>query len=137
MPSTNEMEGEMSAKVGYVAIDSVDPNSLAPFWCELLGVEVDTTIGEGEFRSSHRPRMASPSAFNGCRRQRQERTVSIWILWSMTWTPPRQRLSDSAVVGENRERPESLRASAGAAWQILRATSSTSMFSPMIRPDRF
>ena len=39
----------MSAKVGYVAIDSVDPNSLVPFWCELLGVEVDTTIGEGEF----------------------------------------------------------------------------------------
>ena len=39
----------MAAKVGYVAIDTVDPNSLAPFWCGLLGVQVDTTIGEGEF----------------------------------------------------------------------------------------
>ena len=39
----------MPAKVGYLAIDTVDPNSLAPFWCELLGVHVDTTIGEGEF----------------------------------------------------------------------------------------
>jgi predicted enzyme related to lactoylglutathione lyase len=39
----------MAAKVGYLAIDSVDPNLLAPFWCGLLGVEVDTTIGEGAF----------------------------------------------------------------------------------------
>ena len=39
----------MAAKVGYVAIDTVDPNSVAPFWCGLLGVQVDTTIGEGEF----------------------------------------------------------------------------------------
>jgi predicted enzyme related to lactoylglutathione lyase len=39
----------MAAKVGYLAIDSVDPNLLAPFWCGLLGVEVDTTIGENEF----------------------------------------------------------------------------------------
>jgi predicted enzyme related to lactoylglutathione lyase len=43
------MEGEMAAKVGYVAIDTVDPNGVTPFWCGLLGVQVDTTIGEGEF----------------------------------------------------------------------------------------
>jgi predicted enzyme related to lactoylglutathione lyase len=35
--------------VGYLAIDTVDPIRLAPFWCGLLGVEVDTTIGDGEF----------------------------------------------------------------------------------------
>ena len=39
----------MPAKAGYLAIDTVDPNHLAPFWCALLGVEVDTTIGEGGF----------------------------------------------------------------------------------------
>ena len=39
----------MPAKVGYLAIDTVDPNGLAPFWCGLLGVSVDTTIGDGEF----------------------------------------------------------------------------------------
>lgn len=39
----------MPAKVGYLAIDTVNPNGIAPFWCELLRVHVDTTIGDGEF----------------------------------------------------------------------------------------
>ncbi len=39
----------MPAKVGYLAIDTVDPIGLAAFWCPLLGVEVDTTIGDGAF----------------------------------------------------------------------------------------
>jgi predicted enzyme related to lactoylglutathione lyase len=39
----------MPAKIGYLAIDTVDPQSLAPFWCGLLGVEVDTVIGDGDF----------------------------------------------------------------------------------------
>jgi predicted enzyme related to lactoylglutathione lyase len=38
----------MPAKVGYLAIDTVDPHALAPFWCSLLGVNLDTTIGDGE-----------------------------------------------------------------------------------------
>ncbi len=42
-------ETDVPAKVGYLAIDTVDPNSLAPFWCGLLGVEIDTTIGVGDF----------------------------------------------------------------------------------------
>ena len=39
----------MPAQVGYLVIDSTDPQRLAPFWCGLLDVTVDTTIGEGEF----------------------------------------------------------------------------------------
>ena len=39
----------MPVKVGYLAIDSTDPNGLAPFWCGLLGVDVDTEIADGEF----------------------------------------------------------------------------------------
>ena len=39
----------MPAKVGYLVIDAVDPELLASFWCGLLAVSVDTTIGDGEF----------------------------------------------------------------------------------------
>jgi predicted enzyme related to lactoylglutathione lyase len=39
----------MPAKVGYLAFDSIDPNGLSPFWCGLLGVHVDTAIGDGDF----------------------------------------------------------------------------------------
>jgi predicted enzyme related to lactoylglutathione lyase len=39
----------MPAKVGYLVIDAADPERLAPFWCGLLAVNVDTTIGDGEF----------------------------------------------------------------------------------------
>jgi predicted enzyme related to lactoylglutathione lyase len=39
----------MPAKVGYLVIDSVDPESLAVFWCGVLGVKIDTTIGDGAF----------------------------------------------------------------------------------------
>ena len=39
----------MPAKVGYLVIDSTDPQRLAPFRCSLLSVTVDATIGEGEF----------------------------------------------------------------------------------------
>lgn len=39
----------MAAAVGYLVIDSTDPTALASFWCALLGVSVDTTIGDGEF----------------------------------------------------------------------------------------
>ena len=38
----------MPARVRYLAIDSTDPNGLAPFWCGLLGVDIDTEIGDGE-----------------------------------------------------------------------------------------
>jgi predicted enzyme related to lactoylglutathione lyase len=39
----------MPASVGYLVIDSTDPQRLAPFWCGLLNVQVDTTIGDGQF----------------------------------------------------------------------------------------
>ena len=39
----------MSASVGYLVIDTTDPLLLAPFWCALLDVRVDATIGEGQF----------------------------------------------------------------------------------------
>ncbi len=38
-----------TASVGYLVIDSTDPSALAPFWCALLDVAVDATIGDGTF----------------------------------------------------------------------------------------
>ena len=39
----------MSASVGYLVIDTTDPLRLARFSCALLEVQVDATIGEGQF----------------------------------------------------------------------------------------
>jgi predicted enzyme related to lactoylglutathione lyase len=39
----------MPASVGYLVIDTADPQRLAPFWCALLEVRVAETIGDGQF----------------------------------------------------------------------------------------
>jgi len=39
----------MPASVGYLVIDATDPERLAQFWCGLLDVRVDTTLGDGQF----------------------------------------------------------------------------------------
>ena len=39
----------MPASVGYLVIDATDPGRLARFWCGLLDVSVETTIGDGQF----------------------------------------------------------------------------------------
>jgi predicted enzyme related to lactoylglutathione lyase len=39
----------MPAKVGYLVIDTVDPDRIAPFWCGLLAVKVNATISDGQF----------------------------------------------------------------------------------------
>lgn len=39
----------MPAAVGYLVIDTKDPGKLAPFWCALLDVQVEETIGDGQF----------------------------------------------------------------------------------------
>jgi predicted enzyme related to lactoylglutathione lyase len=39
----------MAARVGYLVIDTVDPEALAPFWCARLGVEITTRFGDGAY----------------------------------------------------------------------------------------
>ena len=39
----------MPASMGFLVIDTTDPQRLAPFWCGLLDVAVDSTIGDGQF----------------------------------------------------------------------------------------
>src|ERR1700677_4106143 len=39
----------MPASIGYLVIDTPAPERLAAFWCRLLEVTVDTTIGDGQF----------------------------------------------------------------------------------------
>ena len=39
----------MPASVGFLVVDSVDPEALAPFWCALLGVEVSSRFDDGRY----------------------------------------------------------------------------------------
>jgi predicted enzyme related to lactoylglutathione lyase len=39
----------MPASVGFLVIDSQDPEQITPFWCSLLDVQVETTFGDGQF----------------------------------------------------------------------------------------
>jgi predicted enzyme related to lactoylglutathione lyase len=39
----------MTASVGYLVIDTTDPQQLARFWCALLDVQVEANIGDGQF----------------------------------------------------------------------------------------
>jgi predicted enzyme related to lactoylglutathione lyase len=39
----------MPASVGFLVVDANDPEGLARFWCGLLDVVVETTIGDGQF----------------------------------------------------------------------------------------
>ena len=39
----------MPATVGFLVIDTTDPGQLAPFWCALLDVQVEESIGDGQF----------------------------------------------------------------------------------------
>jgi predicted enzyme related to lactoylglutathione lyase len=39
----------MRASVGYLVIDATDPERLTTFWCAMLDVEVDSSVGGGQF----------------------------------------------------------------------------------------
>jgi predicted enzyme related to lactoylglutathione lyase len=39
----------MPASVGFLVMDASDPERLAQFWCGLLDVSVDSSIGDGQF----------------------------------------------------------------------------------------
>jgi predicted enzyme related to lactoylglutathione lyase len=39
----------MQASVGYLVIDAMDPQRLTRFWSAMLDVEVDSSIGDGQF----------------------------------------------------------------------------------------
>lgn len=39
----------MPASVGFLVVDTTHPEQLAPFWCALLDVTVDASIGDGQF----------------------------------------------------------------------------------------
>jgi predicted enzyme related to lactoylglutathione lyase len=37
------------ARMAYITIDSVDPERLAPFWGQLLGVEIESRVADGQY----------------------------------------------------------------------------------------
>ena len=39
----------MKIRISHVMIDALDPEALAPFWAELLGVEIAARVDEGRF----------------------------------------------------------------------------------------
>lgn len=39
----------MAPAVGFLVMDATDPQRLAAFWCGLLDVAVETSIGDGQF----------------------------------------------------------------------------------------
>ena len=39
----------MPASLSFLVIDSMDPEELVPFWCGLLGREVDYRLADGQF----------------------------------------------------------------------------------------
>ena len=39
----------MPASVGFLVIDATDPQRLADFWCGLLDVTVESSVGDGQF----------------------------------------------------------------------------------------
>jgi predicted enzyme related to lactoylglutathione lyase len=42
-------ERNMQVSVGYLVIDTTDPERLAPFYTSLLGVEVAARVGDGDY----------------------------------------------------------------------------------------
>jgi predicted enzyme related to lactoylglutathione lyase len=37
------------ARMAYITIDSVDPERLAPFWGQLLGVDIESRVADGQY----------------------------------------------------------------------------------------
>ena len=48
------------ATVAFIVIDSVDPDTLAPFWAELLGVAVEHRLEDGQYVILGRPASGGP-----------------------------------------------------------------------------
>ena len=50
-------------KIQFIVIDSNYPGGMAAFWCEILGTEVDSTVGEGQYVLLKATEGAPPIAF--------------------------------------------------------------------------
>jgi hypothetical protein len=126
----------MAAKVGYLAIDSVDPNLLAPFWCGLLGVEVDTTIGEGAFLLLTPTEEGLTLGFQRVPEGKtgKNRVHLDLVVDDLDSAPLKSRRS--VDVGSSPGTPASWTASPGAAWRTRKTTSSISTCSPATRSNQ-
>lgn len=115
----------MRASIGYLVIDTTDPQRLAPFWCALLDVQVDAKIGDGQFVILSRAKDGLTVGFQQVPDVSPARTGCTWT-WSWTTStqrPPRSKRS--AVGGSNPAAPGNWKAFGGVSWLIQRATSST------------
>ena len=121
----------MAAKIGYLAIDTVDPKGLAPFWCGLLGVQVDTAIGEGGFL------LLSPTDEGlvvGFQRVPEAKAGKNRVHLDLVVDDLDAATAEVEQLGGRWLEPgttRELEGFHGAVWQILRATSSISISSPL------
>ena len=69
----------MPASIGYLVVDSTDPDRLVPFWSALLDVQVDTTIGDGQFVLLSPTKDGLTVGFQRVPDARAARTGCTWI----------------------------------------------------------
>ena len=123
----------MPAKVGYLAIDTVDPNGLAPFWCGLLGVQVDTVIGDGDFLILTPTEAGLTVGFQRVPEMKNGKNRVHLDLVVNDLDAATAEVEELGVDGLNRATPVNLKVSCGAVWPTPKATSSTWMCLPPIR----
>ena len=123
----------MPATVGFLVIDTTDPGQLAPFWCALLDVQVEESIGDGQFIVLSRTADGLSVGFQQVPEAKAGKNRLHLDLVVDDLTPPRPRSKDWAAGGWSRATRTSSRASSGDAWPTPTATSSTST---SCRPSR-
>jgi predicted enzyme related to lactoylglutathione lyase len=47
----------------FVVMDTHDPDTIVPFWCEVLGTEVDATVADGQYTLLKATEGCPPLAF--------------------------------------------------------------------------
>jgi hypothetical protein len=123
----------MPAKVGYLVIDSTDPHRLAPFWCDLLEVTVDATIGDGEFLVLSPTEDGLTVGFQRVPEAKVGKNRLHLDLVVDDLDEERRKSRLSGVGGLSLATLGSLKDSPGDAWRTQKETNSTPMFSPVSR----
>ena len=116
----------MPASVGFIVIDSVNPDELARFWCGLLDVQVESNIGEGQFIVLSATAEGLVVGFQQVPEAKSGKTGCTLTWWSSIWTPRPPRSRAWAGDGWSPAAHANWRASGAGAWPTRKATSSTS-----------
>ncbi len=120
----------MPASVGYLVIDATEPERLARFWCGLLDVGVETTIGDGQFIVLSATKDGLTVGFQ---RVTEGKAGKNRLHLDLIVGDLDQATAEVETLGgrwSSRAAPASWKVSGGGAWPTRRATSSTSTYCP-------